>query len=124
MKVQAKARHIHMSPRKVRLVVNAIRGLGVARAQAQLTVMNKAAAPVVLKVLNSAVANASHNHKMSVEGLTIAEAFVDGGPTIHRFRPRARGRSAPIRKRTSHITVVVEGEVARAKSKKVSKKKN
>lgn len=115
MDVKAKARYVHMAPRKVRLVVGVIRGLSVAAARAQLRVMPKAAAEVVLKVLDSAVANAVHNHKMNAPVLRVRSATVDGGPIIYRHRPRAMGRSAPIRKRTSHITITVSDETTSKK---------
>ncbi len=67
----------------------------------------RAASPVVEKALNSAVANAEHNYEMNVENLIVSEIFVDEGPTLKRFRPRAQGRASAINKRTSHITVVV-----------------
>ncbi len=108
MQVFARARHIRMSPRKVRLVADLIRGLSAHEAQKQLTFSKKAASEVVLKLLNSAMANAEHNFKLNKDILRIATIMVDGGPTIKRFKPRAQGRSAPIRKRTSHITIVLE----------------
>jgi len=108
MKVFARARHIHMSPRKVRLVADLVRGLDVASARRQLQFSKKTASEVILKLLNSAVANAEHNFQISGDGLRIALLMVDGGPTMYRYRPRAFGRSAPIRKRTSHITLALE----------------
>ncbi len=108
MKVTAKARHIHIAPRKTRLVVSLVRGLSVVDARRQLQVMPKMAARVVLKLMESAVANASHNFKLPTDALRIVSATVDGGPILYRSRPRAQGRSAPIRKRTSHITIILE----------------
>lgn len=107
MQVQATAKYIHMSPRKVRLVADLVRGLGVDQAQKQLQFNAKLAAKPVLKVLNSAIANAKNNNSIDVASYKIASITVDEGPTIKRFRPRAHGRSAPIRKRTSHITVKI-----------------
>jgi len=107
MEVTAKARYIRMSPRKVRLVAGLVRGADVARAEAQLGLLNKAAALPVLKLLRSAIANAEHNNKLEREGLFIKSITVDGGPVLRRWRPRAFGRAAPIRKRTSHITIVL-----------------
>ncbi|MBT3231063.1 50S ribosomal protein L22 [Candidatus Uhrbacteria bacterium] len=107
MQVQATAKYIHMSPRKVRLVADLVRGLGIDQAQKQLQFSQKLAAQPVLKVLNSAIANAKNNNSINVESYKVASITVDEGPTIKRFRPRAHGKSAPIRKRTSHITVKI-----------------
>lgn len=108
MKVFARARHIRMSPRKVRLIADLVRGADVASARRQLSVSKRAAAEVVLKLINSAVANAEHNFRLPTDRLRIAMITVDGGPVLYRYRPRAFGRSAPIRKRTSHITLALE----------------
>lgn len=108
MEVKAIARHIHMSPQKIRLVVDVIRGKRVSDAQAQLRFMNKAAALPVLKLLNSAVANASHNFKLDPSLLYVKSVTADGGPIIHRWTPRAQGRATPIRKRTTHIAIVLD----------------
>lgn len=107
MDVKASARFIRMSPRKVRLVANLVRGLDVSLAAAQLGFYQKEAARPILKLLRSAVANAEHNNKLSRDRLFIKTITVDGGPTIKRFRPRAHGRAAPIRKRTSHINIIL-----------------
>jgi len=107
MEVQATAKYIHMSPRKVRLVADMVRGLVIAEAQKQLQFSQKLAAKPVLKVLNSAIANAKNNNSLDVDGYKISTITIDDGPTIKRFRPRAHGRSAPIRKRTSHITIKI-----------------
>ncbi len=108
METKAVARYIRMSPRKMRLVVDAIRGKRVAEALATLEHTPKAAARVVRKVLKSAVANAEHNLKSdAVEEFRVARAHVDGGPVLKRFRPRAQGRAARILKRTSHVTIVL-----------------
>lgn len=113
MEAKAIARHIRMSPRKVRLVVDQIRGVPVNEAYAILQFSKKAAAEPVGKTLRSAVANAQNRAQDSgdfvdVDELFVREAFVDEGPTLRRFRAAAMGRAAPIRKRTSHITLVVE----------------
>lgn len=105
--VRAQARFVRSSPRKSRLVVDHIRGKQIDEARTTLTFMARHVAQDVLKVLNSAVANAEHNHDLDADDLTIAIAYVDEGPTIKRFRPRAKGRATPILKRTSHITIVV-----------------
>ena len=96
-----------MSPTKVRLVVDLIRGMDIDPALAQLQFMSKAAARPVKKLLESAVANAKHNNKIDKDNLFIKAAMVDQGPTIKRFRPKDRGRAHPIMKRTSHIVVTV-----------------
>ena len=108
METKAVARYIRMSPQKVRLVVDTIRGKKVVEAMATLEHTQKAAARIVRKVLKSAMANAEHNLKSDqAEDFLVAQAFVDGGPMLKRFRPRAMGRAAKIWKRTSHITIVL-----------------
>jgi large subunit ribosomal protein L22 len=107
MEVQAKARFVRMSPRKVRLVIDLVRGLPVDQALTQLRFLNKGASLPVYKVIASAVANAVHNNKLNREKLFIKTIMADGGPTFNRWRARAFGRAAPIRKRTSHITVIL-----------------
>ena len=104
---KAIARTVRIAPRKVRLVVDLIRGKQVGEAVAILRHTPKAASPVVEKVLKSAVANAEHNYDLDINNLVISEVFVDEGPTLKRFRPRAQGRASSINKRTSHITLVV-----------------
>jgi large subunit ribosomal protein L22 len=121
MEVKAFARRIRMSPKKVRLVADIVRGLDVAAAEAQLTFLNKAAARPVLKLIRSAKANAEHNFKLAGEGLYIKTIYVDGGPTLHRWMPRAFGRATPIRKRTSHITIVLDERSAEGAPKAVAK---
>ena len=96
-----------MSPRKVRLVVDAVRGLPVAAAETRLQFIKKDAALPVLKLLRSAVANAEHNFKLRKEDLVVATITADGGPTLKRSRPRAFGRAAAIRKRTTHINITL-----------------
>lgn len=107
MEVIAKARHIRMSPRKVRLIADLIRGMDVGNAASQLRFYRKAAARPVYKVLMSAVANAEHNFKMDGGDLYVKSITVDNGPVLKRWRARAFGRAAPIRKRSAHITVVL-----------------
>ncbi len=107
-----------MSPRKVRLVVDAVRGMAVAPALAQLTFMSRAAARPVKKLLESAIANAEHNFKLDREGLYIKSALVNQGPTLKRWRPRAMGSAAPILKRTSHVTLVLESKTGAKKEAK------
>jgi ribosomal protein L22 len=103
--VRAQAKYVRSSPRKARLVVDVIRGKSVEEARAILVHTPRAAAEPVLKVLESAIANAEHNHELLPEELRIHQVMVDEGPTIKRFRPRALGRATKIRKRTSHITI-------------------
>lgn len=107
MKVQAHARYVRQSPYKVRVVLDLVRGLPVGEAQDVLRFTPRAAADPVAKVLASAVANAEHNHALDAEELFVAEAYANEGPTLKRYRPRARGRASQILKRTSHITIVV-----------------
>lgn|SRR5689334_11935622 len=107
MQATASARFIRIAPRKVQLVVDLIRGKEVGEAIAILRHTPKAASPVVEKILNAAIANAEHNHSLDPEKLVISQAFVNQGPTMKRFRPRAMGRASRINKRTSHITLVV-----------------
>ncbi|AEV95533.1 50S ribosomal protein L22 [Pediococcus claussenii] len=104
---QATAKTVRIAARKVRLVVDLIRGKSVAEAFAILKFTPRGASPVVEKVLKSAVANAENNFDLDREDLVISKAFVNEGPTLKRFRPRAKGSASPINKRTSHITVVV-----------------
>lgn len=117
MEVKAHANNIRMSPRKVRLVIDVIRGMDATRAQTQLRFIKKAAALPVLKLLNSAIANAEHNFQLRQEDLRVMTITADGGPVIHRWTPKAFGRSAPIRKRTSHITVILSDDGKGGKKK-------
>lgn len=104
---KAIARYVRIAPRKVRLVVDLIRGKEVGEAIAILRHTPKASSPVVEKLLRSAIANAENNHQMQADRLYVKEAYVDEGPTLKRFHPRAKGSASPILKRTSHITVVL-----------------
>jgi large subunit ribosomal protein L22 len=107
MEAKAIAKTVRIAPRKSRLVVDLIRGKEIGEAFSILMHTNKAASPVVEKVLKSAVANAEHNYNLNIENLYVKEAYVNEGPTLKRFRPRAQGRASAIMKRTSHVTVVV-----------------
>ena len=107
MEATAIARHVRIAPRKVRLVVDLIRGKAVGEAIAILKNTPKAGSPVVEKVLRSAIANAEHNYSMDVERLIVSRIFVDQGTTLKRFHPRSQGRAFSILKHSSHITVVV-----------------
>jgi len=104
---KAIARYVRIAPRKAQLVVDLIRGKQVGEAIAILRHTPKSASPIIEKLLNSAVANAEHNYSLDVNNLVISQVFVDQGPTLKRFRPRAMGRASRINKRTSHITLVV-----------------
>ena len=106
--VNATAKYVRVSPRKAGDIAALIRGKPVAEAKAILSLSPRAAARLVGKVLDSAVANAENNHNLSAEDLYVVQAYVNGGPIIKRFRPRAMGRASRIRKRTSHITVCVD----------------
>lgn len=94
-----------IAPRKARLVADLVRGSHVQDALDSLKFLNKKAAPVISKMIHSAVANAKSSATVDVDSLVVSEIFVDEGPTWKRFLPRAQGRATPIRKRTSHITV-------------------
>ena len=108
MAVRAQAKYVRMSPRKVREVVDLIRGKSVTDARTTLVFANRAASGIVAKVLNSAVANAENNNNLAADDLYVKEAFVDEGPTLKRWKFRAMGRVNRIRKRSSHITVTVD----------------
>ncbi|MBU9710802.1 50S ribosomal protein L22 [Evansella tamaricis] len=107
MEAKAIAKQVRIAPRKVRLVVDLIRGKGVGEAISILRLTPKKASPVVEKLLNSAIANAEHNYEMEPDNLVVSKVYVDEGVTLKRFRPRAMGRASRINKRTSHITVVL-----------------
>ncbi len=109
--VKAVARYVRSAPRKLRLVVDEIRGRSVEEALNILRFAKKRAAKTLEKVLRSAVANAENNHQLSADSLFVYRAFIDGGPTMKRWIPRAMGRASMVHKRTSHITFIVkEGE--------------
>ncbi len=105
--VRASARFVRVSPRKVRQVANQVRGLDVDNARSQLRFSTHAGARDVAKLLDSAAANAENNHDLIADDLRIAEIRVDAGPTLRRWRARARGRATPVMKRTSHLTVAL-----------------
>ena len=104
----AHARFVRISSSKVRIVVDLIRGKSVDDAVAILQFTPKAAAPVVLKVLNSAIANAVNNSELDRKSLIVAEVYANPGPTLKRFVARSRGSASPVLKRTSHISVVLD----------------
>jgi large subunit ribosomal protein L22 len=105
---RAVARHVRISATKARRVVNLVRGLPAQQALTVLQFAPQAASVPVYKVLASAIANAENNERLDPDALLVAEAYVDEGPTLKRFRPRAQGRAYRIRKRTCHITIAVE----------------
>lgn len=107
MEAKAVARYIRISPRKVRIVINLIRGKNVHQALAILKYTPKAASAPIEKVLRSAMANATHNLELDETKLFVSEAFVDQAPVLKRIHPRQRGQAFPILKRSSHITVAV-----------------
>ncbi len=104
----ATARYIRISARKVKVVIDLIRGKSVKEATAILMYTPKAAAEPVLKLLNSAVANAENNQELMRDDLFVAEVYANQGPSLKRFRPRAQGRASRILKRTSHITIILD----------------
>jgi large subunit ribosomal protein L22 len=104
----ARATHVRVTPMKARRIVDLIRGMDAKQALGVLKFAPQAASEPVAKVLASAIANAEHNQHLDPDTLVISRAYVDEGPTLKRFRPRAQGRAYRIRKRTSHITIEVE----------------
>ncbi|MBN1171638.1 MAG: 50S ribosomal protein L22 [Micromonosporaceae bacterium] len=120
---RAIARHVRMSPTKARRVVNLVRGLPAKEALTVLKFAPQAASEQVYKVLASAIANAEHNEGLDPDSLLVSEAYVDEGPTLKRFRPRAQGRAYRIRKRTCHITITVESVVTKSQPGRPAAKK-
>lgn len=121
MEIKAAAKFIRMSPKKVRLVVDLIRGMDVLKAETQLRFTPKLAKDPVLKLLRSAIANAENNFDLKKDNLFIKKIVVDEGPTLKRWQPKAHGRAGAIRKRSSHISIVLEEKVSSG-SKKQNKK--
>ncbi len=122
MEIKAKLNYLRISPRKVRLVADLIRGLEVSGAESQLKFLSQRAALPILKLLNSAVANAYHNFGIEKDGLYVSKITVNTGPMLKRWRPRSRGMAVPIKKRTSHVELILEAKKA-IKAKKVKKAK-
>jgi large subunit ribosomal protein L22 len=110
MQVSAQLKYARISPQKCRLVADAVRGQSVGSALQILTLMPKKGAGIVKKVLESAIANAEHNHGADIDELKVSVIYVDEAPSFKRFQPRAKGRSSRIIKRNSHITVRVADE--------------
>ena len=132
MEITAKLSNLRTSPRKVRQVVDLVRGKDVPKAQAMLTFTVNKSARNVLKLLNSAVASAKHNHQLDENNLFISKITVDEGPKLKRWHPMSRGRAYPIIKRSSHIVLILSErivakkeeakKVIKTKTKKVTKK--
>ncbi|MBU2264118.1 50S ribosomal protein L22 [Patescibacteria group bacterium] len=120
MEVKAKAKFIKMSPTKIRLIANLIQKMPVEQALDQLRFINKLAAGPLAKLIKSAMANAEHNFELEKDNLFIKELTVNQGPTLKRSMPRAHGRATPIRKRTSHINLVL-GEIKASGATKTKK---
>ena len=121
MEARAQARYVRVTPMKARRVVDLIRGMKADEAAAVLRFTPQAAAEPVRKVLESAMANAENNDGLATDDLYVAAAYVDDGPTMKRFRPRAQGRAYRINKRTSHITVVVEERTPVQRTRRANK---
>ena len=122
MEVSAKLRGARISAQKARLVADQVRGKPVGEALNLLEFSTKKAAHLVRKVLNSAIANAENNHELSADELIVGEAVIGEGPTLKRFKPRARGSAGAIRKRTSHIFITLTDEFEAPEEKKRSGK--
>jgi large subunit ribosomal protein L22 len=108
MEAKAQIKYVRIAPRKARIVADIVRGLTLENAMATLRFTPKKAARIMLKLLNSAVANAEQNAEIDIDTLYVKSIFVDEGPTAKRWRPRAMGRASRILKRTSHVTIVLE----------------
>ena len=107
MEAKAVAKYIRISPQKARLVADVVRGKDIDEALTTLRFMPKKGARILKKVIESAVANADQNESIDIDTLYLKEIEINGGPMLKRFRPRAMGRASRIKKRTSHITVIV-----------------
>ncbi len=105
MKIKASLKYLHISPRKVRIITNLIKGMDVGKAKLQLRLQSRRAARPLLKLLDSAVASAKHNFNLEEKNLYISKIVTNEGPTFKRFRARARGSAAPIMKRTTHVVL-------------------
>jgi large subunit ribosomal protein L22 len=122
MSVTAKLSYLRIAPRKVRIVADLVRRKSVEEAQTILNFTTKKAAPILVKLLKQAVANAKTNLQLEEKNLYISKILIDEGPKYKRWRPRARGMAAPIQKRTSHVTVVLDEIVKKPKKAKKVKK--
>ena len=108
MQAKATTRYAKIAPFKLRLPIDEVKGKNAEQALTLLKFMPLKAAGIIYKTLQSAIANAEHNNELDVDNLVVKNIIVDHGPTMKRFRPRARGRASRILKRTSHVTVIVE----------------
>ncbi len=124
MDVRAKAKYIRISSKKMRLVADIVRGMEVNKALSQLNFVNKKSAKPIKKLVESAIANAKHNYNLDKNNLFIKEIRIDKGRTLHRWTPRALGRATPIRKRSSHISLIlgelVDSGVVKSKKQEVA----
>lgn len=111
MEVKALTKHVRMSPKKMREVSRLIQGLPAEEALDKLQFIPRKSARLIRKTLNSAIANAENNHGLSAEDLVVKSIVIEEGPVLRRFIPVARGSAHPIRKRTSHIRIILEDEV-------------
>jgi len=121
MKITAKLKYLHISPRKVRMIANLIKGMDVRIAKLQLRLQLRRAAKPLLKLLDSAVASAKHNFNLEEKNLYISEIITNEGPTFKRFRARAQGSAAPIMKRTTHVVLELAEKVPTKKTQKKTK---
>jgi large subunit ribosomal protein L22 len=110
METSAVAKFVRISPRKIRLIMDQVRGKRVDEALNMLSFAPQKGAPILKKLINSAIANAEQNSEVDVDALFVKRVYADEGPTLKRFRPRAQGRATRIRKRSSHMTVVLDEE--------------
>jgi len=108
MEARAVVKYVRIAPRKMRLIADNINGLSAEKAQVQLRFTPKKAAGILLKLLNSAIANAEQTGSIDIDNLYVKRILVDQGPVLKRWRPRAMGRATPIRKRTTHVTIVLD----------------
>lgn len=124
MEITARAKYIRMSPRKIRLVANLITGMDTDKAKWQLTFNKKVASNTLLKILNSAIANAKENYGADEKNLKVKSVTVDGGPALKRWMPRAHGRATPLRKETSHVELILVEIIPSGKVKEAKKVDN
>jgi large subunit ribosomal protein L22 len=123
MLIKASVKYIRVSPRKVRLIANVVRGLDLLDAFAKLALLNKRAVDPIVKLLESAQANAIHNHNISKENLFVKEITANDGPTFYRWLPRAFGRATPLRRRTTYVQLVIAEKDPTATRSSVESKK-
>lgn len=124
MQVTAHLHNLRISPRKVRLVTGVLKGLDATEALHQLRYLTKRSSQPVVKLLNSALANASHNRGLVKENMYVKDISVDGGRVLKRFRPKGFGMTSPIAKRTSHITITLDEKVPGLKADVRQEQKN